>query len=149
MKILYFLFLTSWLNLACLAQSKDHLAMIYLGKGSRLVLKQSIQVPANSGSLVFRFPQPTQYRDYCSLQFEPSQTDRVLSAGREIVFSGKVLQGPPENGVVMSLEVEAPQGIKSVTCRNFWDGQITIGQFRSAFLEVADLVIPVPDEFRD
>jgi len=132
------------------ASEKDSLLMVYLGKGTKLVVTKPIEIPANAGTLVFRLPEPNHYQDACHLNFEPSPEDRVLSPGREIVFSGKVLNGlPPRQDLWMSVEVSEPQGVKSVSCRNAWDGNVTVGKLRSAFKEVAELVFPKPNEFSE
>lgn len=133
-----------------LEESKEHLPIIHLGKGTRLVVKRPVDIAANVGRLLYRFPEPNKYQDFCLLNIEPSQEDRRLSEGREIVLSGRVLEGlPPHQSTYMTLEVESPSVIKSVQCRNSWDGRITIEQMRNAFAEDFELVFPEPKELSD
>lgn len=139
----------SW-GMPHLEESKENLPIIHLGKGTRLVLKRPVDIAANVGRLLYRFPEPNKYQDFCLLNIIPSQEDRRLSAGREIVLSGKVLEGlPPHKSTDMTLEVESPSVVKSVQCRNSWDGRITVGQMRNAFAEDFDLVFPEPKEVSD
>lgn len=124
-------------------ESKDQLSIIYLGKGSKLVLKKDLEIPANAGRLKFTYPIPNHYHDGCLLDLKASMEDRRMSAGREIVLSGKVKK---TEETFITLEVERPQDITSITCTNAWDGQVTIARFKSAFNDQADLVLPEPNE---
>jgi hypothetical protein len=129
---------------------KDKMLMIYLGKGTKLVLKTDLFIPANSAKLVFPVTTMNKYPDYCAIEFEPSQEDRRLSAGRAIVLSGKQLNGyPMDDFIVMSMEVQEPSAFKAVSCQNTWDGKITIGTLRTAFAGKADLVFPEPSEITE
>lgn len=137
----------AFLPQAVAAESKDGFSMIHIGKGTKLVLKKDLIIPANAGSLAFQYSPPTKYNDYCYLSFEPSEIDRKISAGREIVFSGKVIEGlPPVESISVTLAVEAPAGVSSVKCRKAWDGRPLIGDLRGAFSDIADLVFPEPSE---
>lgn len=125
------------------SESKDQLSMIYLGKGTRLVLKKDLEIPANAGRLRFSYPMPNKYQDGCLLELRPSTEDRRMSAGREIVLSGKVLKHAE---TFISIEVERPQDITGITCTDAWDGQVSIAKFKSAFSEQAEVVFPEPSE---
>lgn len=125
------------------SHSKDNLSIIYLGKGTKLVLKTNLEIPANAGRLKFPYPMPNQYNDACYLDLKTSIEDRHLSAGREIVLSGKVVTQKP---TFISIGVERPQDIVQITCTDAWDGQISISKLKSAFFEYADLVFPESTE---
>ena len=125
------------------AAEKDSLSMIYIGKGTKLVLKKNLDIPANANYLVFRYPQPNKYNDGCVLEFTVSHEDRRLSAGREIVFSGNVLKTTETSH---QIEIERPESVKSLRCTNAWDGSVSIGRVKEAFLDTADLVFPEPSE---
>ena len=123
-------------------ESKDSFSIFYLGKGTKLVLKTDLEIPANAGRLKLAYPAPNHYQDGCFIEVQPSVEDRKLSAGREIVLSGQNKAG--QTAIV--LKVERPQDITSITCTNAWDGKITIGRFKEAFLDQAELVFPEPSE---
>ncbi|NBX93336.1 MAG: hypothetical protein EB078_01725 [Proteobacteria bacterium] len=127
--------------------SKDHLSLIHIGKGTKLVFKKDLVIPANSAAMVFKMLPPNKYNDVCYLNVEPSTEDRKLSAGREVVFSGNVLEGlPPQETISVTLAVSSPSGVRSIRCSKAWDGKPLIGEMRAAFSEIADLVFPEPSE---
>ena len=137
----------AFLPQAVAAESKDEFSMIHIGKGTKLVLKKDLIIPANAGSLAFQFSPPTKYNDHCFLSFQPSEVDRKISAGREIIFSGKVIEGlPPGESIYVTLAVESPAGLHSIKCSKAWDARPLIGDLRGAFSGIADLVFPEPSE---
>ena len=109
-----------------LRSTSDADKITQIGKGDKLFLTADLNVPANTNSMYSGSGYECGMKvDGCSLILNSSDSNRVLKAGTELVFSG-ITQAEPtkvhcygtSSYVTYTAEVEGSQTVKAVQC--YW-----------------------------
>jgi len=81
-----------------IAQTEDKHTLLQIAQGDKLVLKQDLNIPANTERLLYGYSTDSGFTvSGCALVLNPSQKSRKIVQGGELVFSGVSQKGVARN----------------------------------------------------
>lgn len=139
-------------NLSLAGQPKDEDELLFLPKGTKLIVEKDLLFPSGVKRIFFQKGLATIEAEtidgnarYCFMLLKmPSSKDRVLEKEMVVVTNGTYRASTS----MVELEVNQPSGIFDVGCANSpreIDRKPTIGQFKKELDGIFEVVMPGPD----